>query len=178
MKLATVLIVFSVFATSGVYAQKKPLLISSAYSNLNKDCKTIGGGDGQDEASDCRGIGGYRIYISPSAASLSISVEPKDRKTSIPIATQSFDFDQRKAKVEWRLAAGKPFAVIMRAAKYADPDDEHPYIGKKIGEELIVRGLKGFESMSFEIDAKTPNANAKAREEADKAYSEMTGKSN
>ncbi len=35
---------------------------------------------------------------------------------------------------------------------------------------MIVRGLKGFEDIDFKVDAKTPNANVKARELADNAY--------
>ena len=62
----------------------------------------------------------------------------------------------------------------MRVAKYGEPDDENPYLGKKIGEELIVKGLKGFENIDFTVDAKTPNANAKARELADNAYSDKS----
>lgn len=86
------------------------------------------------------------------------------------LATQGFDFNQNKIKVEWRTANGKPFAVILRVSKYGDTDDENPYIGKKIGEELIVMGLKGFENIDFKVDSKTPNANVKAREMADSNY--------
>jgi len=85
-------------------------------------------------------------------------------------------FDQTKIKAEWRTANGKPFAVIMRVAKYGETDDENLYIGKKIGEELIVQGLKGFEDIDFKVDAKTPNANVKARKLADDAYLEKADK--
>ena len=68
------------------------------------------------------------------------------------------------------MANGKPFAVIMRVADYAETTDTDAYFGKKTGEKLIVRGLKGFENIDFEVDAKTPNANVKAREMADNGY--------
>ena len=88
----------------------------------------------------------------------------------IQLATLGFDFDHRKAKVEWRMADGKPFAVIMRIPKYGETDEDNPYIGKKIGEQLIIKGLKGFEKIDFTVDAKTPKANQKARDLADQGF--------
>ena len=93
-----------------------------------------------------------------------------DKKTSISLVSQDFDFDQQKRKVEWRMADGKPFAVIMRVNKYDGVQDDTHYNGKKIGEELIVKGLKGFDQIDFTVDAKTPNANQKARDLADQGY--------
>lgn len=173
MKHLAVVFAFCLITLTGsVYAQKtaEAAKFSSVYTNLDKDCKTIKGGEGQDEASDCKGVGGYRIHISPSAATLSISAETPDKSDTIPIATQGFDFDSKKHTVEWRMANGKPFAIILRVARYGETTDENPYIGKKTGEELVVIGLKGFEEINFKVDAKTPNANAKARELADGAY--------
>lgn len=157
----------------GVYAQKNAksaTKFSSVYTDLDKDCKTIKGGEGTDDASDCKGVGGYRIQIWASATVEYIAAELPDKSDRIVLATQGFDFNQKKVKVEWRTANGKPFAVIMRVSKYGDADDENPYIGKKIGEELIVMGLKGFENIDFKVDSKTPDANVKAREMADSNY--------
>lgn len=155
-----------IFLTSSVFAQK----FSSVYTNLTTDCKTIKGGEGTDDASDCKGVGGYRIYLSPSAAMLGISAQIPNKSDAIQIATQDIGFDQTKNKIEWRLANGKPFAVIMRVAKYGETNDENPYFGKKIGEELVVVGLQGFEQITFKVDAKTAKANEKAREFADGNY--------
>ena len=77
-----------------------------------------------------------------------------------------------KRKVEWRFANGKPFAVIYRidltkedsgAADMWSPEN-------KTGEALVIKGLKGFEQIDFQIDAKTPGANIKARQMADAGY--------
>ena len=65
---------------------------------------------------------------------------------------------------------GKPFAIIMRVAVYAELTGAGEYFGKKTGEKLIIKGLKGFENINFEVDAKTANANIKARELADNSY--------
>ncbi len=143
---------------------------SSVYTDLNKACKTIKGKNGSDDASDCRGIAGYRIYIWDSASTEIIAAEPPDKTDRIIIATQGFDFDQTKVKLEWRMANGKPFAVILRVSKYGETNDDYPYIGKTIGQELVVIGLKGFDEIKFNVDSQTPNPNAKARELADKGY--------
>lgn len=173
MKNLTVAAIFCLFLFIGsadAQTNKNTTPKFSAYSNLDKDCKTIEGGEGTDDASDCRGVGGYRIHVGAAAAALFITAQTPDKKEYIPLATQNFDFDERKTKIEWRMADGKPFAVIMRVAVYAEPKGVGEYFGKKTGEKLIVKGLKGFENIDFEVDAKTPNANVKARELADKGY--------
>lgn len=171
MKYLIVPFILSLFFIGTAFAQKTTPKFSSVYTDLDKSCKTIGGGGGTDPAFDCRGIGGYRIYNWSAAAAQFFAVKTsKNNEDMIQLASQSFDFDMGKAKVEWRLVNGKPFAVIMRFNKYADPDDTNPYFGKKIGTELIVKGLKGFEKIDFTVDAKTPNANAEARKLADNAY--------
>lgn len=162
------------FLTGSIYAQKTTdaVKFSSRYTNLDKDCKTLkGGSEGTDDASNCRGVGGYRIYVGAAAAAQTISIQsPKnDNVGSIPM--QNFDWNQTKIKVEWRLADGKPFALIMRVFKYdGEGTESYDYFGKKIGEELIVVGLEGFENIDFTIDAKTPDANLKARELADNGF--------
>src|SRR5215203_114918 len=159
-----------ILLTGNVDAQKKATKFTSVYTNTGSDCKTIKGTNGSDDASDCRGAGGYRINIYASAATLSVSASTPDKKESMTIATQNFDFDNKPHTVEWRLENGKPFAVILRVDKYGAADDANPYLGKKIGEELVVVGLKGFENIDFKVDAGTPNANVKARGLADSAY--------
>lgn len=166
--LAALLLVF----TSASFAQNKPTRFTSAYTDLGKPCKTLRGTNGTDDASLCRGIGGYRVRIYSSAATLQINAERTEKDDSFPLATLNIDFDARKTRIEWRLANGNPFAAIMRVPVYGKPDDDNPYFGKVIGEELIIRGLKGFD-IDSSVDAKTPNANVKAREIADKAYSRL-----
>jgi predicted DNA-binding protein (MmcQ/YjbR family) len=148
---------------------KNTVTFSSEYSNLSGDCKTLKGGEGQDDASDCKGVGGYRIRISPTAASIFVSAETPDKKDSIQIAAQDFDFDRKDRKIEWRMADGKVFAVIMRVNAYAAPPEDL-YYGEKTGEKLVVKGLKGFEYIDFEVDAKTADADVKARRMAEAAY--------
>ena len=83
-------------------------------------------------------------------------------------------FTRNFGKVEWRLANGKPFAVITRFTIFT-PDEMEA--GKdltndysKFPQILVVKGLTGFEQIDFEIDAKTNDANKKARDLADANY--------
>ncbi|MET0751752.1 MAG: hypothetical protein ABWZ66_00130 [Pyrinomonadaceae bacterium] len=175
MKNLITVVMFSLFIFSGsAYSQKNNkdvVKFSSQYSNLNKDCKTIKGAtEGTDDASDCKGVGGYRMRVWAAAAALYIAAETPDKQSRIQLATQNFDFDQTKSTIEWRMANGKPFAIIMRVAVYSNAVKEGEYFGKKIGEELIVTGLKGYEKIDFKVDAKTSDANARARGLADDAY--------
>lgn len=175
MKNLITITVFCLLLFSGsVYAQKNKkdiVRFSSVYSNLDKDCKTNkSSNEGTDESSDCKGVGGYRMYVGSAAAAVYIAAQPPGKQELIQLATQNFDFEQSKATVEWRMADGKPFAVILRVAVYSDNVPQGEYFGKKTGEKLIIRGLKGYDKIDFEIDAKTPDANAKARGKADDAY--------
>jgi hypothetical protein len=83
---------------------------------------------------------------------------------------QPLDYDQKR-RIEWRLANGKPFAVIYRIVKSKTEQPEEMWRPENRGGELLViKGLKGYEHIDLELDAATPDANVKAREMADSAY--------
>jgi hypothetical protein len=106
------------------------------------------------------------VYISYSACTSQFSLERGEE--SLPLSTQAVGWKQKT--VEWRLANGKPFAVIMRVYEYMG-DEQCATGGKIIGESLIVKGLKGYEHIDEEFKVKgTLNPNAKARQIADKGY--------
>ena len=126
----------------------------------------------------CRGYGGYEINIGYSAASAQFSINRIGSDEDVVVSTmQPLDYDLKR-KVQWRFAKGKPFAVIYRIdLTKGDGTDAMGMWSKenKTGESLVVKGLKGYEHIDFEIDAKTPNANVKAREMADAAYAKKPG---
>jgi hypothetical protein len=162
----------SLTTTNTVTAQG-PTRFSSVYSALTK----CGSGmtkkeerdaekHGSDIPSRCKGFGGYVVDISYSACASNITVEKGE--TRIGLAMQTINYTQKT--VEWRLANGKPFAVIMRVYEY-NGNDLCSTDGKIKSESLVVKGLKGFEHIDEEVKVKgTPNPNAKARELADKGY--------
>jgi hypothetical protein len=145
---------------------------SSAYTDLATQCKNPApdSNEGQHVSHFCKGYGGYFIHIFDTATTLQINLESSDRSVSIPLASQSLAYVQRGRKIEWRMANGKPFAVIVRVFKYKD-GGEFPFQGKPIGEVLLVKGLPGYEQIDNEVDARAnANANEKARELADGGY--------
>lgn len=122
--------------------------------------------NGSDIPTRCKGYGGYDVYIYYSACSSNFSLEKGDE--NIGLGMQAVDWKQKN--VEWRLANGKPFAIIMRVYDYAR-SSECATGGKITGESLMVRGLKGFEHIDETVKVKgTPNPNLKARELADQGY--------
>ena len=147
---------------------------TSAYTDLKKQCKNAvkSVGEGQDMPLRCKGYGGYEIIIDYSAASSSLRVQPVGDKTeeAIALAMQPLTYNEKR-KIEWRLADGKPFAVIFRVDKSKSDDPTAMWQPEnKTGEALMVKGLKGYEQIDFEVDAKEPQANAKARAKADAAF--------
>ncbi|MEZ5429298.1 MAG: hypothetical protein R2747_23825 [Pyrinomonadaceae bacterium] len=144
---------------------------SSVYSDLNKNCKSEGGDDGGHVSTICPGAGDYRIQYFDSATTLEFRAEKgPDFENSVYLASQALNYDTKNRKIEWRMADGKPFAVIMRTYVYQTEDGLIKYPAKPINEFLIVKGLLGFDNIDFRVDAKTADANAKARELADNGY--------
>src|SRR5580765_1063489 len=169
-------VVFGVWPQAGVAQARR---FSSLYTDLKRDCRSAvklkkGEEYGSDEPLRCKGPGGYEIKIGYSASSSQFSINRiGNRDEDVVVSTmQPIEYDLKR-KVEWRLANGKPFAVIYRIdLTKGDSSDPIGMWSKenKTGESLVVKGLKGFEHIDFEVDAKTPNANQKAREMADAAY--------
>lgn len=153
----------------------RPPKFTSAYTDLKTQCKPIAEGEaeGDDTPLRCEGYGGLELRIDFSAASSHLRVQPKgdDAEDAINLAQQPLNYDARR-KVEWRLADGQPFAVIFRVDKSKEGVDpaEMWRPENKTGESLVVKGLKGYERIDFEVDARASDANAKARELADKAF--------
>ena len=148
---------------------------SSAYTDLKTQCRAIAEGEpeGDDTPLRCEGHGGYEIRIDFSAASSHLRAQPAGgaSEEAIPLAEQPLHYDAKR-KIEWRLADGKPFALIFRVdkAKAGLDPAEMWRPENKTGEFLLVKGLKGFEHIDFEVDARTPNANVRARELADASF--------
>jgi hypothetical protein len=140
---------------------------SSVYTELNK-CNSDGGEDGGHVSVTCEGPAGYKIESYDSARFLHFRVEGDN--FSRDLATQTFSFDSKKRKAEWRLADGKPFALIVRFNEVI-VDEDTGDVKDGTGEFLRVKGLRGFEHIDFTVDArKKSNANEEARRLADNAY--------
>ncbi|OYT72865.1 MAG: hypothetical protein CFK52_03425 [Chloracidobacterium sp. CP2_5A] len=147
---------------------------TSAYTDLNTQCRLVrAASKGGDAPMRCAGPDGYRLLVSFSAWAADLFVESRDQRFSRLVAAgQAAGYARQKGrKIEWRIANGKPFAVIARAFEYASGDDGAPDFSRSVDEKLIVKGLAGFEHIDFAVDARTtPNANVRARQLADESY--------
>ena len=166
----SIVAVMVLVASVAALGQRPAPRFTSIYTSLGPGCKVLKGKGGSDDAKLCAGPTGYQVRVYSSATMTHINAEARGTDDNFPLASVSLAFNESKSKVEWRLANGKPFAVILRVPKYADRTDGDAGVGKVIGEELVVVGLKGFQDLSTAVNAKTAGANSLAREAADSAY--------
>ncbi|MBA2341383.1 MAG: hypothetical protein H0V88_13410 [Pyrinomonadaceae bacterium] len=154
---------------------------TSAYSVINKNCeRTIENGEArvrQPASQTCDGYGDYRLQKSFGAVAAQISIVNKDESFTLPLEKAGDCLQAYGNKIEWRLANRKPFAVILKVACYKNetPVDGYSYYAdeNRKGEFVIVRGLKGHERISYEVDAKSAaNPVEEARRLAEQGYNE------
>lgn len=134
-------------------------VFDSAYTDLAHDCRPAYAEaeleEGQDNALRCTGPGGDRLFVFYSAEDIWLSVENAagDALLKAPLRI----FDDAHGKVEWRMADGVPFAIIVRLRR----DGARP-------ETLEVRGLGADGALSESVPVtRGGDANAAARRLAD-----------
>lgn len=163
-----------IFTTSLAYAAEGPISFSSNYTNLSKDCKWVHPEsklqDGQDNALICKGFGKYRIYIYFSATDSHLSIQLKDKPDSEVFSSFIKGIDEKKGVVEWRMANGSPFAIIVRNKEYSSLEE-----GKKLLQEtLVIRGIGEYSGINGSVNVKNnPRANEEARRLSDEGYSQF-----
>lgn len=181
--ISAILLTFSAVAEPTHSTPSAPTF-SSAYTDLNRDCKSAltkreekeAEARGTDIPERCKGYGGYYVDIGYSAMASSITISMKGSDDSISLGMFPLNYsDEKGRKIEWRMANGKPFAVILRVSDYkadARANGDNPFDPKyKTGESLLIKGLKGYEKIDFTVDIKTtPNPNERARQMADENY--------
>lgn len=130
---------------------KPDLFFTSVYTDLKKDCKDKFNDSDNDHDMPvvCKGPGGYWIDVEFSACCEHMKVEGENGFI-LRFPEQRFVTVMNR-KLEWRLANGKPFAVIFRIDKYKGDITLSP---EKSGEVLLVKGLNGFQSIDLEVDLK------------------------
>lgn len=175
MKNFILIVLFTLFCAFSANAQVAKM--SSVYTNLKADCKAEVKVAADEVPFICKAVGGFRVRIVPAGAwAETIEIVDKNNKTVASLGTHGYGYSTApKRMVEWRMANGKPFAVIFRINEYdeaeASEEGDNPYTAKyKTGEKLIVRGLTGYSRIDFEVDAKEKNANVKAQKLADENF--------
>lgn len=169
----------SAFCVVNIYSQgktsvkPKTTVFSSVYldTDTGKSCRTL-----EQELIGCQPVGGYRLFVGFHNVIEALWIENARGEEVARIPSDKHPQISRNiGKIEWRLANGKPFAVIARFVFYTMEDVEagRDLSGdrSKFPQLLIVKGLTGFEDIDFDVDVKTtPNSNRRARELADAAY--------
>lgn len=143
---------------------------SSMYTDLIYDAYFVTNDEdlypGQDGVQRCDGPDGYYVKTSYSVMDTIYTVMKEDSEF-MRVFVSTENTEEAGPMLEWRLANGKPFAVILRFYVYGPVED-------KIEEYLIVEGLEGYEHIDFKIYVETTeNANIEARTVADNAYAEV-----
>ena len=168
--LASAVVLFAaLLAASWANAQT----ISSQYSSTApRDCRRIGKPSELDGSTTrlCPGKGGLSVLISEDDLRETVSVG-KNRAAAAkePAAQVWFEpFNSSLTTVEWRMAAGKPFAIIQRwlIADNADRDEKDRPRDKAM--LAVTRLPPGAVCHVAYVDAAAnPNANELARKAAD-----------
>lgn len=159
--------------------------VYSKYTNACKDVDTNTVSEGEDVPQLCKGYGGYWLYRTSNVYRVSLAIQDSSRKFSVPmIAAEDAKAKELENncvkkfgnKIEWLIENGKPFAFIVRVSYFKGTNDEQTVFNPKnrVGEYLFVRGLKGFETLQYEVSVTGTafNPNEQARMLAKRAYEE------
>lgn len=149
----------------------KDPVFTSVYTDVSEckafdPCEDDSGNCGGDGYAECQGPNGYFLHEWYSAISTMRDVRIRNVESwQAQLApTSGLQMQSYGQKTEWRLADGVPFAVIQRTRE-CDPDAPDSCV-----EFLLVRGLRGYESLRSDVDASKRNANAEARSIADNGH--------
>jgi len=160
-----------------VVSKRRVPEFTSSYSQLNKNCvRTVVEEDaGRAASQTCDGLGDYRLRKSFGAVDTKVKIVAKDESFTVPLEKTGGCLQAYGERIEWRLADRKLFAVIVKVTCYKTepPADGYSYYAdeNRKGEFLIVRGLKGYERINHEVDAKgAANPEEAARRLADQSY--------
>jgi hypothetical protein len=165
--LLSALVIFGAISANAQVAK-----MASVYTNLKTDCKPETKIEADEVPFICKAVGGFRVRIVPAGAwAESIEIVDSKGKTITSLGTHGYGFSVTgKRMLEWRMANGKPFAVILRTNKYDMEKATESGDKYKIGEKLLIRGLEGHSQIDFEVDTKEKNANAKSQKMADENF--------
>jgi len=146
--------------------------LSSLYtSTAEKNCR-VKDAPPDGSISICPGKGGLIVVLTEADARQTVSIGRNPQAAdNEPAASQSFrPFNSTTNTVEWRIANGKPFAIIQRW--HISDNEEQDKHGRPVGRNLMVvtRLPPGPVCHVAYIDARAnPNPNELARKVADEA---------
>ena len=157
MRPGPILAGFVLLAATPVVAQPK---VMSAYTGLDLDrCKQLDHGETPESTEwRCSGYRGVPLFVQNGDERYDVDAGVEDED-----ALWAHTFDYPGKTVEWRIAGGKPFAIIYRL-RSANP--ERPRTTVLAVESVGMRGHPGCRVAT--IPGSTRNANQQARSAADR----------
>lgn len=136
----------------------------------------------------CKGTANYSLVLYGSDYCINYGIEnsahdfityllPLDDDGESSKYNRADKYDHKLSdKIEWRLANGKPFAVIVRVLFYKNTGSAKTFANpkNKAAEFVFVRGLKGFENLKYDLATvgTAYNPDEQARMLADKFFEE------
>ncbi len=154
--------------------KSKPKL-SSVYTQL-KDCKLrleLTGREGGDPYATCKPVGGYIVHIAYNATLVTVSIWDSTGKKVTELGTDYIAIGMQREAVEWRMAAGQPFAVIYKIGRFDTTGYSagNPYKAFNLkGYDWVAKGLRGCEAIDFVMEVKGPETATAIRRRVDEAY--------
>lgn len=158
-------------------ADTTPVFSSVHTEFLGPGCRDVEElSDHGDTPQVCEGVEGYQLYVYYNHYGHELlRLQATDNDFEIPLAAEGCDDTQLySAKIEWRTAAGRPFAVIAQTACHylvLAEEDGLEYEAFEAGDSyILVKGLAGFEHIDHEIELKDDTTVDRARKLADTGY--------
>jgi hypothetical protein len=139
--------------------------ITSVYTDLDlKHCKTIAQSDEEGGYYEgiCPGYGGIPVYFAEGDLRQFVAFGKNGKKSCAAAQTFGHFNNAAGGKIEWRLEDGKPFATILRWFENSDDVKRQWLVVTRLGEA-------NEQCHTAYIDGRYPNANAIAREKADRS---------
>lgn len=135
--LPTLLLLGCGFITS---AGAQTLKMASVYTNLKNDCQAEEKVVADEVPLICKAVGGYRARVIPAGVwAETLEIVDLQGRPVTSLGTHGYGYTTSGRRLlEWRLANGRPFAVIFRVDKFNSEasleNGESPYLDKyKIG---------------------------------------------
>lgn len=156
------------------------------FTAASRECKTDDSymSEGDELGKVCPGSGKYKLLLSGAAARVNYGIVVPKTDFAVYLhpleqgAAENFvraDLYDEKigSQIEWRMADGVPFAVIVRMAFYKNTGRRKNFANpkSKAAEFIFVRGLRGFEDL--QEDLTTTDTAYDAQEQAHKIADEF-----
>lgn len=140
---------------------------SATYNRPSRQCKNDDAimGDGDDFGQLCKGYGGYSLVLTGFEYKTNFAVRDANGEYNEYLRAvqggpaEKFDTGEYVSRlgdrIKWMLDKNRPFAFSVHVIYYKDRGNAKTSFDpkNKVAEFVLVRGLKGYESLKHDLDA-------------------------